>query len=175
MPLTLFKKLQEKLTWANTEHGKMPVWSWSEQSCRIQMCTQKYYQFGALSVVGPFTIVMSCFMKKGFLHSARSKRIQVFLNKIPNHQAVTILWMNSSSPSVSHLFWPYSHLGYGANVGNVGNWGSWKTCKTDSIGLNWIGWKKKRNIVAAQNNWKAKDDFKCPYSLLTVSVEQRSC
>lgn len=156
MPLTLFKKLQEKLTWANTEHGKMPVWSWSEQSCRIQMCTQKYYQFGALSVVGPFTIVMSCFMKKGFLHSTCSKRIQVFLNKIPNHQAVTILWMNSSSRSVSLLFCSYSYLGYGANVGNVGNWGSWKTCKTDSIGLNWIGWKKKKKHSGCPKHLKSQ-------------------
>lgn len=27
MHLTLFEKLQEKLTWANAERGKMPTWS----------------------------------------------------------------------------------------------------------------------------------------------------
>lgn len=62
---------------------------------------------------------------------------QMFLNQIQNHQAVTILWINSSSPNVSILFCLYFHLGEG---GNVGNWGSWKFCKTDSIGLNLIGW-----------------------------------
>lgn len=124
---------------------------------------------------GPLPLSCHVLWKKGFLHSTCSKSIQMFLNKIPNHQAATILWINSSSPSVSLLFCSYSHLGYGANVGNVGNWGSWKSCKTNSIGLNWIRWRKKKKHSGCPKQLKARDDFKCPYSLLTVPVEQRSC
>lgn len=99
----------------------------------------------ALENIITFTIVMSCFMKKGFLHSACSERIQMVLNKIQTHQVVLILWINSSAPSVYLLFCLYSHLGWEANVGDVGNWGSWKTYKTDSIGLNLIEWEKMKH------------------------------